>query len=93
MYYNGQIVWDIDAKALVRVGGPRSEGSQFAWDKMPKRSTHMMRTLGGYGCGPSRYEIAPLTDSTIEDAQILMNEGFIFPCPIPPHKYKKKENP
>ena len=40
MYYNGQIVYDIDTKRPVKVG---SGDSDWAWDNVPKNTTHFLR--------------------------------------------------
>lgn len=44
MYYNGQIIHDLDANAPFKVGGGvYSIGSRFAWDNFPKRHTHYIK--------------------------------------------------
>lgn len=39
MYYNGQIVWDIDGKRPVQVG---DGDSLWAWDGIPPNTTHFL---------------------------------------------------
>lgn len=40
MYHNGQIVYDLDAKRPAQVG---SGNTDWAWNNIPKRSTHFLR--------------------------------------------------
>ena len=41
MYYNGQIVWDIERQRPVRVGD--DSDSQWAWDGLPGKSTPFIK--------------------------------------------------
>lgn len=40
MYFNGQIVYDIDNKKPHKVGD--ESGSSFAWSNLPKNNTHFI---------------------------------------------------
>jgi hypothetical protein len=46
MYYNGQIVWDFDAKKPVKVGDKES-GSTFAWENIPKNTSCFVKEKTG----------------------------------------------
>jgi len=73
MYYNGQIVWDLDAKKPVQVGGGDTD---WAWDNLPPRTTHFLHRVG------HRYEIA--LPATLEEAEDLLAKNLITPAPTPP---------
>ena len=104
MYRNGQIVYNIDTKRPVKVG---SGDSDWAWDNIPKNTTHFLRVNPKHTVIPSpptssgmpamlningmhyqytdyyleqAYEIALPKD--IEEAELLMSHGVIFPAPV-----------
>lgn len=55
MYYNGQIVYNLDTKRPAKVG---SGDSDWAWDNIPERTTHFIR------CNPKHtFSPAPPTSS------------------------------
>ena len=50
MYHNGQIVYDLDTKRPVKVG---SGDSDWAWDNIPKNTTHFLRVNPKHTAIPS----------------------------------------
>ena len=80
-YYNGQVVYDLDAKKPVKVGG--AGDGQWAHFHGVKRSTHFITTPKESTTSSKlgKYEIA--LPASVEEAQALMDEGRIMPAPVP----------
>ncbi len=89
MYYNGQIVWDIDNKKLHRVGGG---DTTFAWSNLPENNTHLIdlrktlreRTIVRKRRGKTftsiQSNIFVGALYTLENAQELLDAGKIRPA-------------
>ena len=70
-YYNGQIVFNLDTQKPIKVG---SGSSTFAWENIPKRTTHFIRLVHG------GTEIALPT--TVKEAKELLIQNKITPALI-----------
>lgn len=77
MYYNGQIVYDLDAKTPVRVGHP--EDGDWAWTFCPKRSTHFIECSGWEN---GKQTVTVYCPQSIIEAKDLLDKGLIQPSPI-----------
>lgn len=88
MYLPGQIVYDLDKKCPVQIGGN-------VWNKAsyPTRSTHFIQKTPMRSIDDPRfdeYEIAH--PDTLDAAQQLLDRGLISPAPCPPSHCWKCRN-